>query len=309
MISVIIVTYNRLALLKQCLESLLSQITGATYEIIVVDNCSTDGTNQFLVEISTTKSHRIQYIRNNVPINLVVCKEQAFKTASGDCIACIDHDCIASPHWLDAVVKTINSYDVVGGTVLPFRETLFPWWWRESLGWLVGIAAKTDCTFAPLCSNIAIKRKIFEHIQREQAQFVQKGEHCYFRRNTQSFSLKKDDCRIKICGDDNDWTRRLLRHGYSIVHNKEMVVYHYIPQERLTITYLIKRSWQEGYCWVLWEYRLSVFIVSLIALISAPIRFLFCFDINLFFRMIVRGSYVLHYLMHTIHRLTTSRPK
>lgn len=53
-ITAVVVTYNRLELLKQCLDALHSQ-THPVDEIIVINNCSTDGTDSYLEQIKTTR--------------------------------------------------------------------------------------------------------------------------------------------------------------------------------------------------------------------------------------------------------------
>ena len=62
-ISIILPTYNRCDIVKRAINSALSQ-TFKTFEIIVVDDCSTDNTKQEVLSISDKRIHYIQHNRN-----------------------------------------------------------------------------------------------------------------------------------------------------------------------------------------------------------------------------------------------------
>ena len=51
-VSVIIVNYNTLGLTSDCIESIIAQTSAVEYEIILVDNASTDGSKEVLRRIS-----------------------------------------------------------------------------------------------------------------------------------------------------------------------------------------------------------------------------------------------------------------
>lgn len=53
-INCVVVTYNRLSLLKECLSALENQ-TYPIQRIVIVDNCSTDGTSEFLDSLTDTR--------------------------------------------------------------------------------------------------------------------------------------------------------------------------------------------------------------------------------------------------------------
>ena len=61
--SVVLVTYNRIALLKECLACILKQSL-IPFEIIVVDNCSTDGTKEYLDELDDGRFRVFHMERN-----------------------------------------------------------------------------------------------------------------------------------------------------------------------------------------------------------------------------------------------------
>jgi GT2 family glycosyltransferase len=95
MISIIIANYNRKDMLEQCLNSIRCQ-DFKDFEIIVVDNASTDGS----VEMIGTYYPEVKLIRNAE--NLLFCKaqNQGIGLAKGDFILCLNSDCVLDKDYL-----------------------------------------------------------------------------------------------------------------------------------------------------------------------------------------------------------------
>lgn len=117
MISVIIPTYNSEQTIKICIESLLKQIYD-DYEIIVVDNGSTDHTvdivEKFPIKLITERRRGSYTARNT-----------GAKAAKGDILAFMDSDQTVAPHWLDKLTKPLVSKEEVatlGGTKSAKRD-------------------------------------------------------------------------------------------------------------------------------------------------------------------------------------------
>ena len=100
MYSVVVPTLNRADSLRSAIESLLSQDTSLPYEIIVVDNDSSDRTRD-VVESFMKKAHgRLRYVFEGVP-GLSVARNAGIAAANGEVVAFIDDDAMASPDWLE----------------------------------------------------------------------------------------------------------------------------------------------------------------------------------------------------------------
>ena len=112
--SVIIPTYNRLSLLRRTLESLFQQ-EFSDYEIIVVDDGSTDGTHEYLQSLSNEK--KIQYVRqkNSGP---AIARNKGIALSSGSLVAFTDDDCIVPTDWLRRYLIKFQQEDVdaIGGS-------------------------------------------------------------------------------------------------------------------------------------------------------------------------------------------------
>ena len=274
MISIVVVTYNRKKLLKQCLESVINQNFIDTYETIVIDNGSSDGTEEF---VKNEYNNNVTIITNNRKKSLAACKYFGTQKANGDIVAFIDDDCYASNNWLTAIKESLLKYDFVGGMVLPIPNMKFPRWWRYSLDWLIGIAQKPNRTFLPIGSNVAFKKCVLDALPLG-------ANH-----------MGVDENQLHPDLEDNYRVKKALNLGFSMIINPQMIIYHHVPKYRLKIKYLMKRSYEEGGTWVLCEKKFRIFIYCLIAAVLDPIRYLISWDSNRFFRMIVHVSYVYNY--------------
>ena len=95
--SIVIPTYNRAVLIPHTLESVFRQVY-RNFEIIVVDNCSTDNTEEVLKPL--IESNRIRYIRNDRNYERAYSRNVGFRNATGDYVTLLDSDDIMYPNCL-----------------------------------------------------------------------------------------------------------------------------------------------------------------------------------------------------------------
>ncbi len=94
-ISIIIVNWNTKDLLKQCLESLEKESKKVKdQEIIVVDNGSTDGSQEYLKKLKKSKSQNIKIIENKKNLGFGVANNQGMKIAQGEYILLLNSDTV-----------------------------------------------------------------------------------------------------------------------------------------------------------------------------------------------------------------------
>ena len=96
-VSVCVVTYNQENYIAECLESLVNQVTNFRYEIIVGEDCSTDGTRAIVQRYVEKYPNLIVplFYKNN--IGAVENIKKVYKKAKGKYIAHMDGDDIALP--------------------------------------------------------------------------------------------------------------------------------------------------------------------------------------------------------------------
>ncbi len=130
-VSVVICTYNRRELLRECLVSLFDQTYPKDdYEIVVVDDGSTDGTDALLQEMSAKPGPILRYFRHENR-GSATARNLGIRDAQGQIIASIDDDCVAVETWIESAVPHFADDCIVGvqGRTLPaepVRLQFFP---------------------------------------------------------------------------------------------------------------------------------------------------------------------------------------
>jgi glycosyltransferase involved in cell wall biosynthesis len=105
-VSIIIPTLNRSKLLKECLDSLLAQ-TYRDMEIIVVDDGSTDNTQETLEEIAQKHNNVRYYSRPH--LGAPAARNFGLTKATGEFVGFFDSDDLWPPDYIETMVKTLNT--------------------------------------------------------------------------------------------------------------------------------------------------------------------------------------------------------
>ncbi len=106
-ISIIIPVYNVEKYLNRCLDSILSQKTNFQYEIIAVDDCSTD-TSTCILETYAKKYDFFKIIKHERNLSLSIARKTGFKVAKGDFIMNIDSDDWIESNSLQKIYNIIS---------------------------------------------------------------------------------------------------------------------------------------------------------------------------------------------------------
>lgn len=106
MVSIIILTWNQLELTKQCVESILKH-TDLPYEIIFVDNGSSDGTAQWLTGLAQN-DNRLSVILNDSNLGFAAGCNQGLMAAKGDTLVLLNNDTVVTPGWLSGLVEVLE---------------------------------------------------------------------------------------------------------------------------------------------------------------------------------------------------------
>lgn len=117
--SVVIPVYNNPDGLEICLESVLNQsVDRDEYEVIVVDNNSTDGTPE------VAKTYPVTLVYERDIQSSYAARNRGIAESSGNILAFIDSDCEANHHWLEAGLSPIETGEasLVTGPVTPVPE-------------------------------------------------------------------------------------------------------------------------------------------------------------------------------------------
>lgn len=111
MISVVIPSYNARTTIARCLQSLRDQTYKGNFEVIVVDS-STDGT----ADVIAKAFPEVQLCRSARRLFPGDARNLGIARSTGDILAFLDADCMASPNWLEEIARAHRtSYAAIGG--------------------------------------------------------------------------------------------------------------------------------------------------------------------------------------------------
>lgn len=105
-VSVIIVNYNTKELTKNCIDSIVSQTKGVSYEIILVDNASTDGS----VEIFE-KDNRVTFIKSDVNLGFGKANNLGYKCSHGKYVILLNSDTLLLNNAIKLFFDKMESVD------------------------------------------------------------------------------------------------------------------------------------------------------------------------------------------------------
>jgi O-antigen biosynthesis protein len=137
-ISIIILTKNLGAMLDRCLTSIFTHSHYPNYEVIVIDNHSTEATlRQVLEKWLTKEPKRFQTWQCNIPFNYAQLNNAAVAKTTGDYLLFLNNDTeVITPDWLEAMVEQAQrpSIGAVGAMLLYPDQTI------QHAGILLGVA-------------------------------------------------------------------------------------------------------------------------------------------------------------------------
>jgi GT2 family glycosyltransferase len=115
--SIVVVTYGGLVFTRLCLESLLNVDTSIPFEVIVVDNASTDGTQQYLRGLEQLDG-RVRIILSPTNTGFAEATNLGAALSRGDVIVFLNNDTIPVPGWLDRLVAHLDDQQIglIGAT-------------------------------------------------------------------------------------------------------------------------------------------------------------------------------------------------
>ncbi len=112
-LSVVVAIYNVEKYVKKCVESLIDQ-SADDYEIILVDDGSTDGSSELIEKIASTDPHikNYHFTKNN---GQTAALSAGFKYCTGDIVVTMDSDLQTDPEDIYLMLPYLDKYDMVNG--------------------------------------------------------------------------------------------------------------------------------------------------------------------------------------------------
>lgn len=242
MITVIVCTYNRSESLAKALESIaVSRVPPSVgWEVLVVDNNSGDRTKQVVEEICDRYAGRIRYLfepRQGKSYAL----NTGIQHSRGDLLAFADDDAIVGEDWLWNLTASLRdeSCSGAGGRIIPTWTRPLPRWLSADDPHTVGPFVAFDegpeagpLTRAPYGANMAFRREVFE-------------KYGGFRTDLGPQPGNEIRC------EDVEFAQRLLDGSERLRYEPSAIVYHPVPENRLTKQFMRKWWFWSGYSEIL----------------------------------------------------------
>ena len=264
-ISVVVCTYNRAGLLEDCLKSLAKQSADISgYEIIVVDNNSTDKTKE-VANSFIKKYPNFRYVKEPNQ-GLSHARNRGWKEARGEYAAYIDDDARADGRWVENIIAFASKHpDVVafGGPYKGFSLEEIPEWYKETTYGTKTLGEKQR----PIDKNEWIS-----------------GTNMVFRKTLLSglggfntrVGMSKDTVSY---GEETNLLVKIKKKNLPIFYVPDMVVEHLVADYKMSLRWMLMSHYKNGFSAMeAFELRRRPFrqaLVTLYCLLNGFIRFIF----------------------------------
>ena len=229
-VTVVVCTFNRAAELRHTLRSMFQLKTEGrfTYDVLVVDNASTDATQETIAEFVSQPQVQVSGVYESKP-GVAAARNRGLAEASGEWIAFCDDDQEADPRWLVELLQMAREKQlrIVGGAVqlsLPEGAPRPALAVRRNFGESISTTPHPySKRVSPGTGNLLIHRSVIEQV----------GNF---------------DENLRQAGEDTDLFRRIREAGIEAWFNPRAIVWHRIPAYRLTADYQRWSSQRTGWC-------------------------------------------------------------
>jgi GT2 family glycosyltransferase len=226
-VSVIVPTRNRAALLSDCLRSLRSQdYPMDRYEIVVVDDGSTDGTRDVVRAVAEAGGGTVRLVSQPAS-GINAARNRGIGKAAGELVCFVDDDVVAPGGWLRAFVSGAIRYPDVG--VFAGR-----------------IRTRFEAATPRICGEEPVWEGYDFDLGDEDVD-TDRAWGCNLALRPDAISLAGPfDETLRLYGDDVEWEFRYLRAGGRIAYVADALVWHRRTAESLRMPTLMRRSFRLG---------------------------------------------------------------
>ena len=230
LVSIVIATHNNQAFTGMCLDSIWRNTTYPNYEVIVVDNGSTDGTRE-LLEATARVRPALRVAANQSNRGFAAACNQGVRLAQGWIVCLLNNDTVVAPGWLSPMVQALRN-DRRAGLVGPVSNA-------------VGNEARVQVAYAGIEEMPAwASRWVAEH-EGETLELPMLALFCAALRREVWEEIGELDERFEVgMFEDDDYCRRIRQAGYKLLCLRGAFVHHW---QRATFRLLGDEEFQRIY--------------------------------------------------------------
>ena len=158
LISVVVPTHNRRQNLARLVDALAEQRNAPPFELLVVDDASTDGTPAELEQLAERAPVPFQAVRLETNRGPAAARNTGWRRARAPLIAFTDDDCVPQPGWVAAVASALEDADVVQGRTMPDPGQI-----EHGNAFSHSILVEDEWGFYEAC-NMGYRRRVLEEL-------------------------------------------------------------------------------------------------------------------------------------------------
>jgi glycosyltransferase involved in cell wall biosynthesis/GT2 family glycosyltransferase/tetratricopeptide (TPR) repeat protein/ADP-heptose:LPS heptosyltransferase len=215
LVSIIIPVFNNVEFTTRCLESIIRYVPGERFEVIIVDNGSSDGTGRFLRCLEGD----VRIIINETNHGFSQACNQGAAVAQGEFIIFLNNDCVSTPGWLDALIKKAREDNQIG---ILGSKLLYPDGTIQHAGIVAGYRNKEIFPY-----HVYLGKPANYPPANKCREFQMVTGACLMIRTQLFRELGRFDEAYVNGHEDLDLCLRVRQAGYKVVYCPESILTHY----------------------------------------------------------------------------------
>ena len=232
LVSVVICSYNRAAYIGGALDSLYHQTASKEdFEVIVVDNNSSDGTDEVFIQWRAANPDGQFYYATETQQGASFARNKGAQLAKADWLCFMDDDAIATQDYIQNIIRHIQNHPTVvgfGGKIIPKYIPSEPSWMSYYVSSLVGNFdyAPVACAFEngkyPIESNMILKKSAFDLV------------------GGFNEAIPGVVGTLRIGGEGKELFYKIIALGEKIYYDPSICVHHVVEIKKLTPEYMYR---------------------------------------------------------------------
>ena len=210
-VSIIVVSYNNLAYLKLCLEGIFEYSNYPSYEVIVVDNGSRDGSTEYLR--GKKEEGKIEVILNPENLGFAIANNQGIEISSGEYIILLNDDVVVTQNWISGLLSYLDLAGV--GMVGPVTNE-------------IGNEAKIETAYSSIDEMRKWSRDYTRKHKNEYLEMKMLALFCVAFKRSLLNEIGLLDERFEVgMFEDDDFSLRVKKAGYKTICAEDVFIHHF----------------------------------------------------------------------------------
>ncbi len=235
LISVIVCTYNRSAYLYRCLSLLAQNDYHGSWELMVINNNSTDDTAQVCERFATAYPNVNYHYHLETEQGLSHARNRGLREAHGDWYVFLDDDAYVAHDYLTNLEKHLHNadFDAFGGKITPLFEPHAPLWYSR---WSMGFVSALD---------MGNEKRYFPHGKFPIGANMGLSRNAVKRVGMFNTTLGRNKNNL-LAGEEKDIIYRIVDNGMTVAYLPDIEVQHVIPEHRTTDQFIARLGYGVG---------------------------------------------------------------